>query len=86
MLPEPSSERTISSKVTFRAPFRIGDDPTELPAGTYVIHTRELAYTTGDRTTFIPFSVDLEVPEAPGRTAYRIVRPSDLSAARARDG
>lgn len=85
MLPEPSSERTTSSKVTFRHPFRIGDDATELPAGTYVIHTRELAYTSGDRTIFIPFSVDLEVPEAPGRTSYRVVRPSDLSAAQTRD-
>ncbi|MDF2495707.1 MAG: hypothetical protein K0S66_2641 [Sphingomonas sp.] len=86
MTPEPSGERATLSKVTFTRPFRIGDDPTEMPAGTYVIHTRALAYTTGDRTTFIPFSVDLEVPEASGRTAYRVVRPSDMSAAQARDG
>lgn len=85
MLPEPSSERTTSSKVTFRRAFRIGDDPTDLPAGTYVIHTRELAYTTRDHTTFIPFSVDLEVPGVSGCIAYRVVRPFDVLAAQARD-
>ncbi len=76
---EPSGERTTTSSVTCDSPFTLGPDPTVMPAGTYVIHTRELIYTGALRTSYVAVSVELEVQDAPGRTSYRCVKPADLA-------
>jgi hypothetical protein len=83
--PELDGSRTTSSTVVFVHPFTIGRDARELPAGTYRLHTQEEARVSAFHTAYVAVSIDLEVPEGPGRTAVRVVKPADFSAARARD-
>ena len=81
----PSESRTTSSAVTFVHPFVLGRDARVLPAGTYMLHTREDAYVGPLHTAYVAVSVDFEVREAAGRVATRVVKPADLEAALARD-
>lgn len=82
---ESSGERTTTSTAIFGFPFSIGDDPTVMPAGAYVIHTRERSYARAHGTAFIAVSVEVEVQERPGSTSYRVVKPSHFETAVATD-
>lgn len=81
---ERTGSRTTSTAVTFTHPFRIGNDPRELPAGVYMLHTQEDISRGAFEPVYVATSVDLVVEESWG-TSTRIVRPSDLEAALARD-
>lgn len=81
----PSGSRTTSSAVTFVHPFVLGRDSRVLPAGVYTLHTREDAYAGPLHTAYVAVSVELEVHEAAGRIATRVIKPADLDAALARD-
>jgi hypothetical protein len=78
---EQAGERTTASSVRFHHPFRLGRDGRELPPGTYVIHIHEDAYQGGGAPMFMAKSIDFVV-ETNGTTTTRIVKPSDLRAAR----
>lgn len=81
----PNGDRTTTSIATFRFPFRIGDDPTELAAGNYVIHTRERIYAGNLHAAYVAESIELEVRDGPGRVSYRLVKPAHFETALAID-
>jgi len=81
---ESAGTRTTTSAVTFAHPFRLGSDVSELPAGTYTLHTDEQLFTSGDRSWSARADIVMEVRQVGGK-ADRHVAPADLNRAVAAD-
>jgi hypothetical protein len=81
---EHGGTRTTTSAVTFLHPFRLGSDPRELPPGTYILHTDDHRFSSGDRNWSARAEVVVEVRQG-GTTAFRHIAPADLDCAVAAD-
>jgi len=81
---EHGDTRTTSSAVTFAHAFRLGRDTRELPAGTYMLHTDEHLFSSGDRNWSARADIVVEVRQG-SETAFRHVAPEDLDRAVAAD-
>jgi hypothetical protein len=84
MIGSSAGSRTTASAVTFAFPFRLGEDPRELPPGIYSIFTHEDTYLGSFDPVYVAVEVELVVETGGGRTS-RLVRPIDLQLALERD-
>ena len=77
--------RTRKTRVTFKGPFTLNGEVSELPAGSYEVEIDEEEIVAIDRTGYRRIATYFHV-ETRGSTRTLIIEPADLDAALARDG